>query len=287
MVTDCRRVCKVYYAFRPELVRGVSGEMIDWIIFLKDDLKIMSRVSRWFRYWLENFKTAKDKYDLIALGLSILFFVAGLFLRTTNPQTQLTSFVSDEVLGRICILVGVILFFWCLMWFPVCRHEAEASKHDQHRRTLETEISVLKNCQDRRALLKKIIEAIKKGRESLIVGIPGRSGPTCITGPIDSIGGLIAFAEDIKNEDEVEWLCQELVKHGFDHPFTYTDLYCNDFMLGHRLPVLREAGLNEQRPLYGELFVRFLKERWSEKEKWLEIERKYNETMALPARQPR
>ena len=94
---------------------------------------------------------------------------------------------------------------------------------------------------------------------------------------MESIGALIAYSEEIESENEVEWFCDELVKHHYGHPFEVTELYMEDFMRGQRLSVLREASLNEGKIKSQSHFLFFLNSNWSGQEKWKEGVKKTSE----------
>ena len=60
----------------------------------------------------------------------------------------------------------------------------------------------------------------------------------------DSIGALIKHANDLNTEDEVKWYCEQLVKHGYKHPFEWLEAQAGDAFNGKWLLFLREARLN-------------------------------------------
>jgi hypothetical protein len=84
--------------------------------------------------------------------------------------------------------------------------------------------------------------------------------------PVDSIGAVIKFSDEIQTEDELKWFCDEFAKLEYAHPLKNFQPVLEDGF--QWLPVLREAKL-KQREIRTEIqFLQFLAINWSGKEKW-------------------
>ena len=93
----------------------------------------------------------------------------------------------------------------------------------------------------------------------------------------DTLGGLVLHSDTMTSENDVKWLCQELVKHNYKHPFEVFEMASDNALDGKWLKLLREARLANP-PVKNDMgMLSFLAMRWSEKEAWLAAKRKHEE----------
>lgn len=86
--------------------------------------------------------------------------------------------------------------------------------------------------------------------------------------PGETIGALIKYVNEIKTEDELEWICQQFEKHGYKAPLKNFQPILDAELQGQWLPVLQEARLRPDEIQNETQFLSFLSLTWSGKEKW-------------------
>lgn len=90
--------------------------------------------------------------------------------------------------------------------------------------------------------------------------------------PVQTIGALIKFSNEIKTEDELKWLCDTFAQPEYVHPLkNFKRVLENEFQW---LPVLQEARHKPQEIKTEVQFLDFLASSWSGKEKWKAAMRK-------------
>ena len=61
----------------------------------------------------------------------------------------------------------------------------------------------------------------------------------------EPIGAMVKFSDQIGTERQTKWLCDELVKHKYEHPFSQLDHYSQNALQGKWLKFLQEARLRK------------------------------------------
>ena len=121
----------------------------------------MSAIKRFWRYWCENFETAKEGFDMSALIATVMLAASCVLCKLVNFQSPIKGFIANYKLADGCEIAAIIVFSgWCFLWLPFRSHEAQQKAHKAERRNLTSQL------QQAEARLKTVAEHKNKSVEA-------------------------------------------------------------------------------------------------------------------------
>jgi hypothetical protein len=101
----------------------------------------MSAIKRFWRYWCENFETAKGGFDMSALIATVMLAASCVLCKLVNFESPIKGFIANSTLADGCEIAAIIVFSgWCLLWLPFHSHEAQQKAHKAERQNLTSQI---------------------------------------------------------------------------------------------------------------------------------------------------
>jgi uncharacterized Zn ribbon protein len=101
----------------------------------------MSAIKRFWRYWCENFETAKGGFDMSALIATAMLAASCVLCKLVNFESSIKGFIANPKFADACEIAAIIVFLgWCFLWLPFQRHEAQQKEHQTERQNLTSQI---------------------------------------------------------------------------------------------------------------------------------------------------
>ena len=85
----------------------------------------------------------------------------------------------------------------------------------------------------------------------------------------DSFGALLRFSDELRTEEDVNWVCSELSQGGHAHPFGLLELTSNHACKGLRLSLLQEARASSINIIQVRYVFHFAANQWSHKDMYV------------------
>jgi hypothetical protein len=121
----------------------------------------MSAIKRFWRYWCENFETAKGGFDMSALIATAMLAAGCVLGKLVNFESPIKGFIANSKFADSCEIAAIIVFSgWCFLWLPFRSHEAQQKAHKAERQNLTSQI------QQAEARLKTVAEHKNKPVEA-------------------------------------------------------------------------------------------------------------------------
>jgi hypothetical protein len=121
----------------------------------------MSAIKRFWRYWCENFETAKGGFDMSALIATAMLAAGCVLCKLVNFESPIKGFIANSKFADSCEIAAIIVFSgWCFLWLPFRSHEAQQKAHKAERQNLTSQI------QQAEARLKTVAEHKNKPVEA-------------------------------------------------------------------------------------------------------------------------
>jgi hypothetical protein len=101
----------------------------------------MSAIKRFWRYWCENFETAKGGFDMSALIATAMLAAGCVLCKLVNFESPIKGFIANSKFADSCEIAAIIVFSgWCFLWLPFRSHEAQQKAHKAERQNLTSQI---------------------------------------------------------------------------------------------------------------------------------------------------
>src|ERR1035437_8569159 len=101
----------------------------------------MSAIKRFWRYWCENFETAKGGFDMSALIATAMLAAGCVLCKLVNFESPIKGFIANSKFADGCEIAAIIVFVgWCFLWLPFRSHEAQQKAHKAERQNLTSQI---------------------------------------------------------------------------------------------------------------------------------------------------
>jgi len=101
----------------------------------------MSVIKRSWRYWCENFETAKGGFDMSALIATAMLAASCVLCKLVNFESPIKGFIANSKFADSCEIAAIIVFSgWCFLWLPFRSHEAQQKAHKAERQNLTSQI---------------------------------------------------------------------------------------------------------------------------------------------------
>src|ERR1017187_3122214 len=101
----------------------------------------MSAIKRFWRYWRENFETAKGGFDMSALIATVMLAASCVVYKLANFESPIKGFIANSKFAGVCEIVAIIVFLgWCFLWRPFHRHEAQQKAYKTERHNLTSQL---------------------------------------------------------------------------------------------------------------------------------------------------
>src|ERR1039457_4029136 len=101
----------------------------------------MSAIKRFWRYWRENFETAKGGFDMSALIATVMLAASCVLCKLVNFQGPIKGFIANYKFADGCEIAAIIVFSgWCFLWLPFRSHEAQQKAHRVERQNLTSQL---------------------------------------------------------------------------------------------------------------------------------------------------
>ena len=121
----------------------------------------MSVIKRSWRYWCENFETAKGGFDMSALIGTAMLAASCVLCKLVNFESPIKGFIANSKFADGCEIAAITIFSgWCFLWLPFRSHEAQQKAHKAERQNLTSQI------QQAEARLKTVAEHKDKPLEA-------------------------------------------------------------------------------------------------------------------------
>jgi hypothetical protein len=101
----------------------------------------MSAIKRFWRYWRENFETAKGGFDMSALIATVMLAASCVVYKLANFESPIKGFIANSKFAGACEIAAIIVFWgWCFLWRPFRRHEAQQKAYKTERQNLTSQL---------------------------------------------------------------------------------------------------------------------------------------------------
>jgi hypothetical protein len=101
----------------------------------------MSVIKRSWRYWCENFETAKGGFDMSALIGTAMLAASCVLCKLVNFESPIKGFIANSKFADGCEIAAIIVFSgWCFLWLPFRSHKAQQKAHKAERQNLTSQI---------------------------------------------------------------------------------------------------------------------------------------------------
>jgi hypothetical protein len=101
----------------------------------------MSVIKRSWRYWCENFETAKGGFDMSALIGTAMLAASCVLCKLLNFESPIKGFIANSKFADGCEIAAIIVFSgWCFLWLPFRSHKAQQKAHKAERQNLTSQI---------------------------------------------------------------------------------------------------------------------------------------------------
>jgi hypothetical protein len=101
----------------------------------------MSASKRFWRYWCENFETAKGGFDMSALIATAMLAASCVLCKLVNFESPIKGFIANSKFADGCEIAAIIVFSgWCFLWLPFRSHKAQQKAHKAERQNLTSQI---------------------------------------------------------------------------------------------------------------------------------------------------
>jgi DNA-directed RNA polymerase subunit RPC12/RpoP len=207
-----------------------------------------------------------------ALGLTIGYFWSNHDWLTQGSKSAWNLLKYPITLQAWVVLLASI----SVNWFSILVYRSQRKKHQALSQEAAEIMAKLSAKPSAPKTNEEPLKQVADGRRILLTGIVDIVN---VSGGRDTLGALVSLANSIESENDVKWLCQELVKHNYQHPFEVFEMASDNALNGKWLKLLREARLANP-PIKNDLgMLSFLATKWSEKDAWLTAKRKHDETV--------
>jgi hypothetical protein len=90
----------------------------------------MSAIKRFWRYWGDNFKTARGGLAVSVLMVTVLLAAGCVVGKLVNFEGPIKDFFANPKFVNGCEIAAIVVFLgWCLLWLPFRSHEAQQNAH--------------------------------------------------------------------------------------------------------------------------------------------------------------
>jgi hypothetical protein len=101
----------------------------------------MSAIKRFWRYWCENFETAKGGFDMSALIVTVMLAASCVLCKLVSFESPIKGFIANSKLADGCEIAAIIVFLgWCFLWLPFRSQEAQQKAHKAEKQDLTSRL---------------------------------------------------------------------------------------------------------------------------------------------------
>lgn len=133
------------------------------------------------------------------------------------------------------------------------------------------QILYVQNPEKKQLLLDKMVDFIKSSKDNISKSKEFRSlteDYMDLMEGTESIGAFVKFSNEIRTDEDLNWLCEEFKNSGYKDPFENLETWGGNLISSRRISVLRAARLSSIEILTESQMISFLSTDWKYSDEW-------------------